>query len=175
LTNKKQILEMTINRVDRYTEAINSKSAFIIAFNTFVLGTIVIKYSDILALFINSLIKNVVYVLIVALFVGVGASLIFCFLAVKPYLKSGNSTGEYVSMIFFKSISSMKIETYKNQIQNLDDDIIINDLCHQNHVLSLGLSNKYKQIQRSIFCIFFLELLPMICMAFLKCVDWILT
>jgi hypothetical protein len=169
-----KFLELTINRIDSYINSVNNKAAFVIAFNTFILGSLIFKYSIILNLFENEKIRLIVFLLIFVVLFGVSLSLIFCFHAVKPYLKSGNSNGDYSSLLFFGSISKMNIDTYLNLSRQITYEGIIQDLSKQNHVLSEGLTYKFNKMKLSFNCIFFSVLTPIAIILALKILDWII-
>lgn len=156
--NQKYLLDKTLNRIDICVNTVNTKSSFLTTINIFLLGSIILKYEDIMIKITNKYLNIIMNIDIVILFIGIIFSLLFCFLSIKPFLKSGNINGEYTSLLFFGSINSLKYETYKDKIIKLKDTALIEDLIRQNYLLSEALNKKFINISRSFFFLFYFEL-----------------
>lgn len=171
---QKYLLDKLFNRMDLYYGSINSKSTFIISFNTFILGTLVIKYKDIMMSFNNQKILCILPVIFLFIILGVSMSLYRVFKAVTPYLSSGNKPSSYHSILFFGSISEISIEDYINNIESLDDDKLKEDMIRQTHELAVGLNEKFVNITKSMYWIIFFIMIPLGSIAFLKIIEWFL-
>ena len=170
--NQKYVLDKTLSRVDFYLNVINVKAAFLVAFDTFILGTILLKYSDIIDQFVFYKVKSLVVFLIIMMTLGIVGSLFKIFGAVAPFLKSGNKPDAYCSILYFGSVAGLTIEEYEEKVKCLNENILINDLIQQNHLLSKSLEEKFNKINAGINAIIWLTILPMTIIVILKIIEW---
>jgi len=168
------ILNKSISRYDNLIESVNTKVNFIIGFNTFLLGSIVLKSSELLSKLNYSFLKLLICIFIFVIFGGICATFYYCFQSVKPYLKSGNVDKNYKTLLFFDSVSKMKAEVYLESVKSLTDEFLIEDLSRQVHTLSNGLSKKYRSISRCFWFFFWFELIPITIMVSIIGMDWLL-
>jgi len=170
--HQKFLLDKTISRIDFYINSINSKASFYIAFNTFIIGAIILRYSDIVSKFSYPKIQYIIPLILLIIAIGCFLSIYFVIMAVTPYLKSGNQPSSYHSLLFFGSIAEMELDVFMNNIKDSDDTKLQDDLARQVHVLSVGLSSKFKNISKSTFCITYFVLLPIGALALCQSIDW---
>lgn len=170
---QKYLLDKNLSRFDTYINAVNTKAAFLVSFNTFVLGTLLLGQKNILSGFCSvNLSCWAVFFFIVCL-ISVAISITLSFLAVNPFLKSGNQSETYKTLLFFKSVSNMNLDEYKNRIQKLDDDELLNDLTCQTHVLAKGATQKFHTIQKATYVTVGGTILMLLLSAVLRVVDWL--
>lgn len=172
---QKFLLDNLLKRIDFYINTINTKAAFIITFDTFVLGTILIKYQDILKQFANLKVQAFVPYLFLVAFVGVVMSLWWAFKAVGAFLASGNQAGAYQSLVYFGSVKEMPLATYTQAVNNLNGASLLDDYVRQTHLLSGALSSKFENLNKSIWWSIFGVLLPIVIAAVAKLADFFLS
>lgn len=152
--------KLILQRIDNYIGSVNTKGALIVAFNTFITGSIVARYSDIRPLIEVSANKCLIeWLLILVLIISI-TSIFIVGLAVFPYLKSGNSTtSKYHSHIFFNSIAEFNTEEqFLESCKNYKEQESEEDLKRQIYTLSKGLKKKFKRIGIAMW-LFFTNLL----------------
>jgi hypothetical protein len=143
-----------IKRFDHLIETTNTKAALIIAFNTFILGGIVLKWGELLP-------QNPLWLIIagsIILAAAAGAcvvSLFFTFRAIAPYLRSHN----YRSNVFFKDIKEHgEPEEYHKEMTGLTTDHLTRDLSFQVHIIAGGMSKKFKCLEDAVHAILYAQL-----------------
>lgn len=171
--NMKYVFDKQLSRFDFYINGVNVKSAFIISLNTFVAGTLLLKYDTVPVMFHNDKIKCLVNIIFILLVPAIGLSLWHVLGAVKPFLKSGNDKG-YTTLFFFKSVAETPFDTYRNAILSIDDDKLIEDLIRQTHVLADGASSKFQKMEKSMFWLLYFVVLPIALLFTLRVIDWLL-
>ncbi|MCF8277002.1 MAG: DUF5706 domain-containing protein [Flavobacteriales bacterium] len=151
---------MILQRIDGYAEGVNTKGTVIVAFNTFLFGTVVAQQNELMQLADASSYPKLILGLLVVMFLLEVASTFFVGMAVFPYLKSGNShQADYRSHIFFKSIAEFKTEKeFLISCEEYQPVNYLEDLKHQIYVLSKGLTKKYEWIGYAMWA-FFLTLI----------------
>ncbi|WP_318557313.1 Pycsar system effector family protein [Geobacter anodireducens] len=153
LSSRVDLLVKIINRYDTYIVSTNTKASLFIAWNGIVIGSILLKYQEILEQFscMNRL-SAIVPVLLVfcGLFALLSTGLIFG--VVFPFLTP--SREGKASLIFFGSVADMKTDEYVNAMQSVSVDNLIVDLAGQASVLAFGLNKKMKRLQRGIWAIY---------------------
>lgn len=151
--------KLILQRIDGYINSVNTKGGFIVAFTTFLCGSILAKYSELKPLFDKSCCPGLIDYLLVALFVISIATVFIVGMAIFPYLKSGNSSkSKYHSNIFFNSIAEFESdEEYVKSCNNYDEAAQVDDLQRQIHTLSKGLKSKFQKIGIAMY-LFFLNL-----------------
>ncbi len=163
--NKIDFLWKTIQRFDFYINSTNTKASSIIAFNTFVLGGIVLKASEILpskgidhCLYLTSGIS-----LIISAIASL-VSLIVTFFVISPFLKSSGDTDTkvkepYSSTVFFADVSRLGSATQLlEQIKSSSDEVIYQDLSTQAYSLAQGLNGKFEKIKIIFYWILLVQL-----------------
>jgi hypothetical protein len=159
-TDQEFLLDKNLSRIDFYINSINTKAAFIITFNTFVVGSIVLNFDKISRQLIP-IYTSVMLFLSLTIIISAGVSIAYVLQAVYPYLDpGGNKERGYTSLLFFKSISEQSLETFEQNVRTLDGETLLNDLIKQNHILSIGASSKFQSISISILWLIYGVLVP---------------
>lgn len=159
-----------ISRFDFYINSTNTKASIILAWNGIVIGTIFLKYGQVISLYNAYLwsyyLSNVLLVLI-----GIASifSIVYVFDVIYPFLKEkdnintregGNNHG---SLFFFGSIAKRSCETYIKEEYASSEKDVLEDVLEQVHILSKGLFDKMNKLRASInaikFQLFFICLL----------------
>lgn len=156
----KYLLDKTISRIDTYINLVNTKAAFIVTFNTFIIGAIILNFERIISV---PKIKPYPLIVIFLLFIialSSAVSIGYVFQAVSPFLKSGNRKNEYSTLLFFGSISEMPLDEYEDGVMSSNEKTIFKDLIRQNHVLATAASEKFDLLSKSIFCLAYFVLIP---------------
>jgi len=149
------MLFKVINRFDFYTNSTNVKTSLIIAWNSFIFGTILMKYDDILTLFPPIGWPHYISIFFVSLF-GIFSiiSNIFAFQVALPFLQPSSINLSSSSMFFFGSVSKKSVEDYSVEIGGASFEFILSDLCDQAVTVARGLSEKMAKLQNSIQAIY---------------------
>jgi hypothetical protein len=153
LSSRVDLLVKIINRYDTYIVSTNTKASLIIAWNGIVVGSILLKYPEVIGQFSSmNILSALVPVLLVycGLFAILSTGLIFG--VIFPFLtpsRDGNA-----SLIFFGSVADMKKEEYFIAMQSVPVTKLIDDLAGQASVLAFSLKSKMKRLQRSIWAIY---------------------
>lgn len=139
-----------IKRYDNYIISTNAKASLIIAFNSLIIGTVLMKFNVIMS-FYNYSDKSVVGLLLFLIASSSLLSLFFVFSVVYPYLNNKNSNEhEEDSLIFFGSVSKLESQDYLDRINDCSPDELIKDLTEQALILAKGLNSKMLRMRRSI-------------------------
>jgi len=171
--SQKFLLEKNLSRYDTYINAVNAKAAFLVTFNTFVLGTLLLGQKNILSGFSNVKLSCWAVAFFIICLISIAVAITLSFLAVNPFLKSGNRSESYKTIIFFKSVANMGLQEYKNRIQQIDDVQLLNDLTCQTHVLAKGATQKFHSIQKATYATVGGTILMLLLSAVLHVIDWL--
>lgn len=152
-----------IDRYDHYYEGVNSKGAFYIGLNTFILGGICVGFIS-LHTQVNT--DNLFWGMGISLilFISNFISTLFTILALKPFLKENCSDEQHKSLIYFGSIANQQLQIFKKRFDEADENSIQEDLVEQLHCLATGLKQKYfyLRISGQILLIQFLTIIPLL-------------
>lgn len=155
--NQPDFLWKVIQRYDSYINATNTKAGMIAAFNTFVFGTIVIKWKDLLPLYGNHL--NAALLAGALLAIAALAALVslwYAFSVINPFLKSPKKPTQYHSAIFFSHVAEhAQPEQYLSCMDEISHHAIYEDLAFQTHALACGLDVKFKKLRISVGAVIF--------------------
>lgn len=164
-----------ISRFDFYFNTTNTKTAFILAFNAFTIGSFALKYDDILKPFAPSYDWCIIAAIFLTLiFASSILSVYFAFKVVNPFLKSP-VTIEYSSTIFFNDIVRLEsADQYIKKFGELEQDKFVEDLERQVFTLAQGLSSKFDNLKYSIGFIIFGTIPCLAALLFLKILHSIL-
>jgi Pycsar effector protein len=150
-----------IGRFDAYIGSTNTKAALLIAFNTFVPGSVALKWQDIQAAF-GPAHREAFIAASVLLVIALGASvvsLVFTFRAISPFLKTPERPGDYHSDVFFGDVTKHeRPELYYQRVREWTEERVQRDLSFQAHVLAQGLSGKFKCLKTAVAAVMFAEL-----------------
>ena len=142
-----------IRRYDNYIVSTNTKASLIIAFNSLVIGYIILKFNDIICFYCSTMIKWGVWFLLIIIATSSLLSLFFVFGVVYPFL--GNKADNKGSIIYFGSVSKMSGAEYFKYIEGATIDEITVDLAEQAVILANGLNKKMIKMRHSIEAIIF--------------------
>lgn len=160
-TQRCEALWKVIARYDMYIGSTNTKAAFLIAFNTFVVGGVVLKWQDIRSA-VGETSPPSFPLVAVLLLVAVGAalaSLYLTFQAINPFLSSPKRPNEYHSNVFFGDVSEHgDPEKYAQAVGRWDDAALQKDLAFQAHTLAGSLSAKFVAIKNAIRAVVYVQL-----------------
>ncbi len=148
---KIEFLFDVIRRYDTYILSTNAKASLIIAFNSLILGTILMRFGEIITFYSCLESKLLVGFLLILITISSLVSLFYVFEVVYPYLDDiTDKTNKNNSLIYFGSVSKMSSSEYLDQIEKSSQQDIINDLAGQAVILSKGLNKKMTQMRKSI-------------------------
>jgi Family of unknown function (DUF5706) len=150
---QKYLLDKLLGRIDFYIDTVNSKVAFLIAFDTFILGAVSLNFRQLKSGITNQIVVWFASALFLAILLGVSLSLYFALKAVAPYLE-GKPKGEslsYISLLFFGSVAKQSIDDFRNRVCDIDSIRLREDLINQTYLLSNGLNMKFINLNKSIF------------------------
>lgn len=156
---KVEYLFKIIGRYDTYINSTNAKASLVIAWNGVVIGTILLKYNDILSNYKPPDWAVVVASILLAL-MGICSviSIVLIFNVIFPFLKptSRTPTGRVLideSAVFFGSVAKLGADEYQKQISGLTSATLLADLTDQAVILAQGLNAKMQLIRKSILAI----------------------
>jgi hypothetical protein len=148
-----------IGRYDTYINSTNTKASLVIAWNGVVIGTILLKYNDLLMNYEPTKWAVVIASILLTL-MGICSvvSIALIFNVIFPFLKSTSRipTGRVLtdeSTIFFGSVAQLSAAEYQNQIRGLTSGTLLADLTDQAVILAQGLNAKMELIRKSILAI----------------------
>lgn len=151
-----------IKRYDNYIVSTNAKASLIIAFNSLIFGTVLLKYGDIISFYCSSGIRGFVGFLLVLISASSLLSLFFVFNVVYPYFGSTTDDKEQTSLIYFGSVSKMSGQEYLDCLERGTIEELTADLAEQATILAEGLNKKMLKMRRSIEAITFSLVLIMV-------------
>ncbi|MEW6616610.1 MAG: Pycsar system effector family protein [Thermodesulfobacteriota bacterium] len=165
---KIDLLFKKISRYDFYINSTNGKTSIIIAWNGIIIGTILLKYTSIIALYLMSVwayyAANVLLIIMAATSI---VSIAFVFKVINPFLSSGFKGISYKSLMFFGDVAEMSLNEYTKKESDLSYEEALSDAMGQAHILATGVNNKMKNMQQSIRAIN-LGLLALLILVLLK-------
>jgi len=140
-----------IKRYDTYIVSTNSKASLIIAFNSLVLGTVLLKFGDIIGFYSATNMKAFVGFTLLLVTASTLLSLFFVFQVVYPFFgTTSDNKKQKSSLIYFGSVSNMSTDEYLEKITNSSLTQIIEDLSAQTTILAGGLQDKMLKMRYSI-------------------------
>ena len=156
-----EVLWKVIGRYDTYIGSTNTKAAFLIAFDTFVAGGIVLKWQDIKSAVGDSHPQSFA-VVAALLHVAIGAalaSLWYTFKAINPFLASPKRPNEYHSNVYFGDAAEHAApDKYLEAVAKWDEAGLQKDLAFQAHTLAQGLTGKFAALKNAIWAVLFVQL-----------------
>lgn len=140
-----------IKRIDFYIGTTNTKAAFLITFNTFMLATIVLKYKDWHGFLGDNhhVLEVIGQELLVLISLACIFSLIPTFWTVNPFMRGGGKS----SLLFYAHIQTMTALDYATKMQALERVTAIDDLANQAHILSIGVTKKFWLLRVATVCV----------------------
>lgn len=132
-----------------YINATNTKASLIFAWNGIVIGTILLKYNEI----INAFPTNFNFTIINTVFLAIAScaviSNVIAFQVIFPSLKS-SSKGDSNSIVFFGSVASVSAEKYFGKLSKISSEEILNDITDQTVTLAGIVNDKMQELKKSI-------------------------
>ena len=148
--NKIDILWKIIARYDHYINTTNSKASLVAAWNGIVIGTVLLKFEDIIKMYQEYCFGTIIAsVCIFSLGFSSLLSNFFIFRVVLPHLSKTNSSNR--SLIYFGDVSSLSKEEYVKKILDSDTAVITTDMAEQATILANTLKNKMNNTKLSIY------------------------
>ena len=140
-----------IKRYDTYIVSTNAKASLIIAFNSLVLGAVLLKFGDIIGFYSTPNTKMFVGFILLIITASTLLSLFFMFRVIYPFFgtTSDNKKQEF-SLVYFGAVSNMNADEYLEKISNISLAQIIEDLSTQATILAGGLQDKMLKMRYSI-------------------------
>ena len=160
-TDEKRIdfLFKVIGRYDHYINSTNTKASIVIAWNGILIGTVLLKFDEVLRLYQGARWSVTLASVLLSLIGICGlASIFFVFNVVFPFLEktSQTPTGRVLqseSMIFFGSVAAMGKDTYTARVKDCTPSEVLSDISDQAVILAVGLIEKMERLRRSISAI----------------------
>jgi hypothetical protein len=147
----------TIQRLDTTIGATNSKSALLIAYNTFVIGTILLRWPLLPAGIAHGTAVAGGFLLALILLVSV-LSLVATFLAARPFLGSPRNPNGYHSLLFCGHICEHANEHAYLQSLRSPSTPLQEDLAFQIHALAGATYSKCRRLKQSIDLVVFAQM-----------------
>lgn len=146
---KTDFLWKTLGRIDTYIGTTNAKAALVVAFDTFLLGGLLLKAGDILTPLKTVMWAHTAAVWLIAL-IGVMSvvSLWLTLSVVQPFLTSNKRPGQYHSRVFFGDIAEVKdASAFTSQVRDAGLEEMHDDLTQQVHVVAGIARTKFVRLQ----------------------------
>jgi len=147
--SKNETIRFVISRYDAYFNLANVKASLLVTTNGVLLGVAITAF---ISLYEKSSHLEWITQIKVLLSLSVLFILLSSYNSLKvifSYLKTGNRCADYHSFIFFGSVREIERNTYVEKFGSLSDQELLNDLIEQAHILAVGLSKKYLNLNYS--------------------------
>ena len=145
-----------IKRYDNYIMSTNAKASLIIAFNSLILGTVLLKFGDIISFYNSPGFRILVGFLLVLISISSLFSLFFVFRVVYPYFGSKiDDDNQKSSLVYFGSVSKISGKEYLDHLEICSIQELIKDLAIQATIIARGLNSKMLMMRHSIRAITF--------------------
>lgn len=137
-----------IERFDSYYSGINNKGAFLLSFNTFLIGAFLVGYKDIFELIAcnNKFLFNL---LVGGLLLLSVISMVLTIISIVPYLKP-SIDNDKKSNWFFNDVTTDNKQDFFDRINNSSSEEQVSDLNNQIYVLAKGLRMKHLLIKAAL-------------------------
>lgn len=150
MDNKYEHLKFIIQRFDHFYDTVNSKVAFYIGLNTFVLGAIGAGYTCLpKPLRADWWVWGIMFIAVLSSIL----STLFTIAAINPYKVDNHNHSPCYSLLFFDSIAKHELSHLKDKFHRQSQDDITNDALEQMHSLAIGLSKKFACLSRATICL----------------------
>ena len=151
--------KFTMQRLDNYFNSVNSKAAFYIVIQTFLLGGLCTGYISLYGKNIPA--WQIVFFTAFHLLCCLG-SILYTLIAMNPFTKSHFAKERFSSLLFFGSIARYSCSEFQQKFVSQTDESRVQDMSSQIHCLAIGLDKKYKRLKIASTFLFiqFLFLLP---------------
>ncbi|KYG73691.1 hypothetical protein AWW68_13465 [Roseivirga spongicola] len=134
-------LKYLIDRYDRYFQVVDAKGNIILAYHLFIIGGLLLNYEDLNEVYTGGLLSFSSIVWLTSIISTVSVSIIL--VSIFPYLRKG-AYSDSESLIFFMSVSEMKLERFGDKVRKMVESDLEDDLIEQAHTLAKGLRKKFQ-------------------------------
>jgi hypothetical protein len=159
-TKNTDFLWKVLGRYDFYIGSTNAKAALLIAYNTFLISGIILKWKDILPCFTSHpkfAMASAVLLFLLAIFSII--SLVFTFRTINPYTKTCRQPGKYHSKIFFSDVSQFEnADSYLESVKSSSQENLFEDLAKQTYVVARGVDGKFTELKKATGAILFFQI-----------------
>ncbi|HML73157.1 MAG TPA: DUF5706 domain-containing protein [Anaerohalosphaeraceae bacterium] len=140
-----------IARYDSYYSGTNNKGALLLAFNTFILGSFIVKLDDIIKAYqISAWAKYIAAFFLIVIFFATLFSIWKVLGAINPFLCSPKWPEKYHSKLYFGHVCEYKDENdYYDSLEKMDEELIAKDISCQAYTLAKGLLTKYSKFKQA--------------------------
>ena len=151
MESKLEVLKFNMERIDGYIEKADNKANFLLAFNGIVIGIIFSNLKSIMTFISSTNFKLGTVGFLLVLFLCFILSIIFSLLVLFPR-KSKDING-YKSILYYKNISTMSLDDYKQYLNNSGtDEKLLDEFCKQVIEISIICNKKMNRIKQSMVC-----------------------
>jgi hypothetical protein len=145
LISKIDHCKFLISRFDLQISSVNTKVAFYLSINTFILGGICVGYSACKSC-PHTHIYWVLFGATLALLIACLGSIFFTIRAVAPYLRDNTVRDDTNSLIFFGGIAKHACRHFEEKFNRQTEEDILIDLTRQAHSIATGLDRKFRHL-----------------------------
>jgi len=141
------LAQFAVNRFDGFFNNSNVKASLLIPANALIIGTAISIFMTI------SEKSPISYLEKAALTLAIVLSLIATYYSLRvvfSFLESGNKMFKYHSLVYFGSITSFTEDEFVERVRKTKEEDIEEDLARQMHVLSSGLTTKFRNVNKSV-------------------------
>jgi hypothetical protein len=158
-TYSSDFLWRVLGRFDFYINTTNAKAALLVAYNTFIISGILLKWKDISPCFASHpklAVTSAALLFLLAILALI--SLIFTFRTINPYTKTIRQPGKYHSKIFFGDVSQFEsADSYFESINKSETENLIEDLSKQVYIVARGVDGKFTDMKKAIGAVLFFQ------------------
>jgi hypothetical protein len=144
---EKEDLKYAISRFDAYYKHIDSKGRFLLGFNTFLIGGVILAVSSILEDsygWYKVVLSSLLFIEIILTLISIG----YVIVALMPYTKGESvEKKKYKSLFFYGSVANMTETTFCKKIKKYSQVDVLKDLSKQMFLLSKGLNHKFQTLK----------------------------
>ena len=153
-------------RLDSLLVAANTKAAVLLTFETFVVGTMVLKASDVLEGYEGfTVAHNIASLVLIGAAIAAVVAAFRLVMVIAPFLDSADRPGDYNSTLFFQHVARFQSAyDYHEWLQETlvgDEKAQEKDLALQTHALATGLTRKFNNMDAAVNVILWWQL-PML-------------
>jgi hypothetical protein len=135
-----------IGRYDQYMDGVNSKVAFYLGINTFILGGICVGYNSCKDC-PHTTTYSILLVVTGGLLLCCLGSILFTIRAVAPYLKDNDNNDDKTSLLFFGGIAKYNSNDFQLRFNSQDEESLLTDFIRQTHSMAKGLNKKFQHLK----------------------------
>lgn len=138
----------TLVRLDSYIAATNTKAAVLLTLNTFVVGTLTLKWADVSEFYANYAVAATAAGIVVLIATAASlCSMVYALRAINPVLASPKEPNVYHSLVFFEHISEHgTADLYSKAVAATTPQKVAEDLAKQSHALAQITKGKFQNL-----------------------------